>query len=78
MYVEGLDLSEHVFNFNAKSELIAGGDPLDALCLMSNADFLIMSKSSLSFTGAVLNSKGKIFYPVGFWHPALNKWRVCH
>jgi len=33
-----------------------------------------MSRSSVSYVGALLNSEGKIYYPPDFWHNPLKKW----
>jgi hypothetical protein len=41
---------------------------------MSEADILITSRSSYSYVGGLLNLKGKIIIPSGFWHSKLNSW----
>jgi hypothetical protein len=55
--------------------IISGGDPIDALKIMSQADYLIMSRSSLSYLGALLNRNGTIFFPPDFWHKPLKGWK---
>lgn len=54
--------------------VIRGGDLLQAFNFMKNAKFLIMSRSSMSYVGAVLNDKGRIFYPPNFWHKSQKNW----
>ena len=53
-----------------------GGDVLDALYAMESADHFLMSKSSLSFVGAVLNQKGSIYFPSDFYHPPMQDWKL--
>lgn len=55
-------------------EVIHGGDPIAAIDMMHKADFLVMSRSSFSYVGAILNSKGKVFYPPNFWHKPMPNW----
>ena len=64
------------FNLDSlhKFTIIRGGDPVLALQLMKEADFLVMSRSSFSYVGAILNSQGKIFYPPNFWHQPMKNW----
>lgn len=64
------------FNFDglAKFSVIHGGDPLNALERMRTADFLVMSRSSFSYVGAILNKHGKVFYPPSFWHKSMPEW----
>lgn len=59
-----------------KMKIISGGDPLEAIKLMANADVLILSKSSLSYVSALMNTSGKIFFPKSFWHPPLKNWTI--
>jgi hypothetical protein len=40
---------------------------------MSDADFLLIGKSSFSFVGALLNSKGLVISP-NFWHKGPESW----
>ena len=55
-------------------EIVSGGDPLDAIKIMVNADILLLSRSSLSYISALLNRNGQVFYPPNFWHPKLPTW----
>lgn len=56
-------------------QVIRGGNPLEAIKLMSTADFLIVGKSSLSFVGGLLNQKGQTYLPKDFWHRPLRNWK---
>jgi len=60
--------------FNGKVTIIRGGDLYEAIEIMAGADYFIMSRSSMSFIGAMLNSNGKVFYPPNFWHKPLSNW----
>ena len=61
-------------NLRHRCEIIRGGSPLLALKIMISAQYLVISRSSLSYTGALLNTGGKVFYPFGFWHPKKSGW----
>jgi hypothetical protein len=52
-----------------------GGDPLDAFKFMTQADVLIMSRSSLSYLAGLLNLNGTVYFPVNFWHSPLRSWK---
>jgi len=60
--------------FGEKVVIIRGGDLFEALETAANADFFIMSRSSMSFIGAMYNLHGKVFYPPNFWHKPLSNW----
>jgi len=55
-------------------KIIAGGNPIDAIKIMSTADFLLMGRSSLSFVAGVLNQNGVVFTAPEFWHNSLSRW----
>lgn len=57
-------------------QIIRGGNPLDAILIMSSADALLIGKSSLSFMGGLLNVGGQVYYPKDFWHRPLQNWRL--
>jgi hypothetical protein len=46
-----------------------------SLTSLANADILIMSKSSFSYIGAVLNTSGLVIYQQ-FWHEPLSRWKI--
>jgi hypothetical protein len=62
-------------DFKSNLKIIRGGNPINALTTMINADYLLMSRSSLSYVAAILNKKGIVFYPKDFWHPKKKSWR---
>jgi hypothetical protein len=72
--IHGETFREFDLDFLSKFKVIHGGDPILALRQMQDADFLVMSRSSFSYVGAILNSKGKVFYPPNFWHRPMKKW----
>jgi len=76
MFISGLDLKSSFHSKGFEVEVISGGDPLVALSLMSNCGTLIISRSSLSYSAAILNSSATIYYPPGFWHPPMSSWRI--
>lgn len=78
MNVSGLDMAKVFYNFPIKPVINYGGDPLVAIRTMAGADFLIMSRSSFSYVGALLNSHGIIFFPSRFWHKPMNNWKVVN
>jgi len=72
--IKALDLGESEISKIPGFRVIHGGDPIDALREMSTADFLLMSRSTLSFLGALLNQQGKIIYPPRFGSEPLPGW----
>jgi hypothetical protein len=46
---------------------------IDCLRKLATADILIMSRSSFSYVGAILNRNGIVLYHP-FWHPAPSSW----
>jgi hypothetical protein len=54
--------------------IVHGGDPLEAFAFMTQADILIMSRSSLSYLAGLLNSNGTVYFPINFWHSPLRSW----
>jgi hypothetical protein len=73
--VHGEDLNKTTFkNFGNSLTVHYGGDPLNDLMHMAEADLLIMSRSSFSFVGALLNRQGKVISPPNFGHKKLSSW----
>jgi hypothetical protein len=77
--INGVKVSGHSFKeikdyFPGEINIIRGGDAQAAVSLMRVADYLIMSRSSMSYVGALLNTTGTIYYPPDFWHKPLKKW----
>jgi len=68
------DLSElSGFDSYKNLSIISGIDPISAWRIMSEADFLLIGKSSFSFVGALLNNKGLVISPK-FWHRGPESW----
>lgn len=74
MKIKGNDLFTFFSANQIPVNIQSGGNPLGAMALMSSSDFLITSRSSLSYVAGLLNSKGKIVAAEGFWHPAPTNW----
>jgi len=74
--VKGIKIREQIQDFGIPCEFIVGGDPLEALRIMSQAKFLIMSRSSLSYVGAILNPEGTIVFEGCFWHKPMTSWKI--
>lgn len=73
----GEDLQETVFHeFGKLLTVHHGGDPLQGLIAMSQADILITSRSSYSYVGGLLNLRGQVIIPPGFWHQKLDGWTL--
>lgn len=72
--IKGVDLKSIYFSSNANVKVLHGGDTLEALRIMAIADFLILSRSSLSSVGGKLNLNGTVIQPPDFLYKALKKW----
>jgi hypothetical protein len=73
------DFPELVINDNSTAKynninikLMMGTDSMDTIHYFSNADILIMDKSSFSFVGALYNKNTIITNP--YWDKSLSKW----
>jgi hypothetical protein len=74
--IQPIDFGELSEKFDLPIHVIRGGNPLDAIYLMANSDYLLMGKSSLSYLGGIFNNIGEVYFPKNFWHRPLSKWRV--
>ena len=78
-YNEGR-LSVSKFDFHNLSELgiqikiHSGGNPIEAINIMANANFLLMGRSSLSYIAGILNAEGQVYAAPNFWHKPLSRW----
>ena len=72
--IKSESFSEFHYDCLTKFTVIHGGDPIAALEIMQQTDFLVMSRSSFSYIGGVLNEFGTVFYPPSFWHNPLPTW----
>ena len=76
MRVLGNDLSSAFRVYGDKCTIIIGGNPLEAIELMSKSDYLIMGRSSFSYVAAILNQSGEVHFPPHFWHSPLSDWKI--
>jgi hypothetical protein len=74
MKVRGNDLHSYFAENNLEVAVRVGGNPLEAIAIMSKSDLLITSRSSLSYVAGLLNSTGTIIAADGFWHPSPRMW----
>ena len=51
-------------------------DAFQMIVAMAKSEVLVMSRSSLSYVGALFNPDGEVFYPNNFWHTKLKKWHT--
>jgi hypothetical protein len=72
--IKGESFSEFQSDYISKLEISHGGDPILAIGQMKAADFLIMSRSALSYVGAILNAEGVIFYPPSYGSKPMPNW----
>jgi len=54
-------------------ELFVNEDTIECLRKLATADILVMSRSSFSYVGAVLNRNGVVLYHP-FWHGGPSSW----
>lgn len=74
MTIKGNNLLAFFNQNGVEVKVHTGGNPLEAIAIMSISDILITSRSSLSYVAGLLNSHGKIVAADGFWHPAPSNW----
>jgi hypothetical protein len=75
----GIEIEGHKFAsfenfFGPNLQIVRGGNLQNCVELMATADHFVMSRSSMSYVGALLNTKGKVYYPPDFWHKPLKNW----
>jgi hypothetical protein len=76
MQVQGLDVREVFSEVSDDVEVVFGGDPLEVIKRLASADHLILSRSSFGYVAAILNSKGRVYFPSQFWHVPMKGWHV--
>ena len=74
LYVRGNDLRKSFQSKGLGVEVVSGGDPIEAIAIMSQASYLIISRSSLSYVAGLLNRTGSVYYAADFWHPKPSTW----
>lgn len=75
MTIQPIDFGVLAEKFSLPVEVIRGGNPIDAIKVMAQAEILLMSKSSLSYVGGYLNRLGQVYYPKDFWHRPMPWWK---
>lgn len=73
--IEGNVLEKRFFDHGFSVKVLSGGDPLEAIFIMSKAKFLITARSSLSYVAGLLNEKGTVFAAPDFWHSSPRDWK---
>jgi hypothetical protein len=71
---KGKDYKEIYFKGDDNIEVIQGGDPMQALEIMEIADYLVMSRSSMSSVGGFLNRTGTIIQPPDWIYGKNKRW----
>jgi hypothetical protein len=74
LHIDGNNLEDKFSSIGINVEISRGGDPLEAIAIMSLASYLITSRSSLSYLAALFNNSGHIYPAEGFWHPTPSNW----
>ena len=69
----------NILNFNNfiadDITLYINEDPCSSFIYMVMSDILVMSKSSFSYSAALLN-ENIVFYPKDFWHKKASHWKI--
>lgn len=74
--IKGFSFSESLGNLGVKLKVDSGGDALESILVMSRAEILFVSRSSLSYIGALFNiCASEIHSAPGFWHPRMKAWK---
>jgi len=76
MHVLGLDVEEVFKEIPVDIKVLYGGDPLDVIKSLASADHLILSRSSFGYVAAILNTKGRVYFPSQFWHVPIKSWQI--
>ena len=70
----GFDYKNRHFRNDSKVSVLQGGSPMEALEIMEEADYLIMSRSSLSSVGGTLNHSGIVVVPPDWIYAKNRRW----
>ena len=74
MQIQGNNLEAYFRDRKIDIAVHRGGNPLDAIAIMSKSDYLITSRSSLSYVAGLLNTSGSVVAADQFWHPSPTPW----
>jgi hypothetical protein len=72
--INGASISDFFLERGYEVEVLNGGSPLEAIHRMSQADYLVSARSSLSYVAGLLNQSGVVFEAPGFWHSTPSYW----
>ncbi len=75
LLVKGIDIEGIFSGLGIKVTISSGGDPISAIVSMSESDYFIMAKSSLSYIGALFSLTGEVIFPPSFWHGKIEQWQ---
>ena len=75
--VSGMDMRMLFKNLEMEVEVKSGGNPMEAIAVLANADHVILSRSSLSFVSGLI-SKSEVYFPISFWHRPLKSWHLIN
>lgn len=62
--------------YNIEFILDRDANPLEMIIRMANAQYLLISRSSLSYVGGLFNQLGKVYFAPSFWHSKPSSWLV--
>ena len=71
---QGFDYKKNYFHDDPRVSVLQGGSPVRAIEFMENADFFIMSRSSLSSVGGTLNRDGIVVVPPDWIYAKNRRW----
>jgi hypothetical protein len=71
---QGFDYKKNCFPDDPRVSVLQGGSPVRAIEIMENADYLIMSRSSLSSVGGTLNRDGVVVVPPDWIYAKNRRW----
>ena len=72
--IKGNDIKSLYFTEDPKVSVLHGGNPIELLEIMAAANCFIMSRSSFSAIGGMLNKNGVIIQPPDFQYITLKNW----
>lgn len=73
--IKPLSFQEDLGDLGLDLKVSFGGDAVDSILRMSSCNVLILSRSSLSYVGALFNHRASlIYFAPDFWHPRMKSW----
>lgn len=74
LLIESFKIEQTAFHKYRNCKVLYGLSPMEAWKDMQNADYLIISNSSFSYVGALLNKYGKVFCSMTHQHKPKKNW----